>query len=157
MSDPKEFSYPGIVERSYEFCAWLLPKISKFQKDQRYILGTRLQNSALDLLEANVDAALAPGQAKLSFVVLAQRRLEHIRFLLRLAYSIRMVNIKSYEYGSRTLVELGKMLGGWMRSLKAETGDPLSQGAEVVAGRGRRRRVPKGSDRTTSELSEGTE
>lgn len=154
MSEPKEFSYPGIVERSYEFCAWLLPKISKFQKDQRYILGTRLLNSGLDLLEANVDAALASGQAKLSFVVVAQRRLEHIRFLLRLAYSIRMVNIKSYEYGSRTLVELGKMLGGWMRSLKAETGD---QGAGVVAGRGRRRRVPKGSDRTTSELSEGTE
>jgi hypothetical protein len=30
MTDQKEFSYPGIVERCYEFCAWLLPKIGKF-------------------------------------------------------------------------------------------------------------------------------
>jgi len=110
MTDPKEFSYPGIVERCYEFCAWLLPKISKFPKDQRYILGNRLQNSALDMLEAFIDAAPASGQTKLIFLEEAQRRLEHVRFLLRLAYSIRMVNVKSYEYGSRVLVELGKML-----------------------------------------------
>ena len=44
------FAFPAIVEHHYTFCAWLLPKISKFQKDQRYILGTRLQNAALDTL-----------------------------------------------------------------------------------------------------------
>ena len=30
---------PPIVEQYYEFCAWLLPKVSKFEKDQKYILG----------------------------------------------------------------------------------------------------------------------
>ena len=59
MTDQKEFSYPGIVERCYEFCAWLVPKISTFPKDQRYILGNRLQNSALDMLKAFVNAAPA--------------------------------------------------------------------------------------------------
>ena len=45
------FQFPPIVEIYYEFCVWLLLKVSKFQKDQKYILGTRLQNNTLDVLE----------------------------------------------------------------------------------------------------------
>ena len=157
MTDPKEFSYPGIVERCYEFCAWLLPKISKFPKDQRYILGNRLQNSALDMLEAFIDAAPASGQRKLIFLEEAQRRLEHVRFLLRLAYSIRMVNVKSYEYGSRVLVELGRMLGGWVRSLEGKAGERALHGAEVAASPIRRRRFRRGSDRVTGAPGDGAE
>ncbi len=157
MTEPKEFSYPGIVERCYEFSAWLLPKISKFPKDQRYILGNRLQNGALDMLEAFVDAALAPGHTKISFLEEAQRRLEHVRFLLRLAYAIRMVNVKSYEYGSRVLVELGKMRGGWVRSLEGKGGERALYGADVAASPVGRRRVRRGSDRAAAAPGEGAE
>ncbi len=50
-----------MVEHHYNFCAWLLPKISKFQKDQRYLLGARLENAALDILEYLINASVTEG------------------------------------------------------------------------------------------------
>lgn len=110
------FSYPGIVEHHYRFCEWLLPKISKFQRDQRYILGSRLQNTALDVLEGLIDVTIAPREEKYARLAQTSRSLEHLRFLFRLAFSIRMINSKSYEYGCGALVETGRMLGGWLNS-----------------------------------------
>jgi hypothetical protein len=42
-SAAKGVEMPPVVEQYDEFCAWLLPKMSKFEKDQMYIL-THLQN-----------------------------------------------------------------------------------------------------------------
>jgi hypothetical protein len=56
---PTIFTLPGIVEHHYNFCTWLLPKISKFQKDQRYLLGTGLENGALDMLEYLINASVS--------------------------------------------------------------------------------------------------
>jgi hypothetical protein len=48
ISNPKEnegAALPPIVEEYYDLCRWILAKVSKFQKDQKYILGTRLQKA----------------------------------------------------------------------------------------------------------------
>jgi len=41
QEDYKAIQLPPIVEQYYEFCVWLLPKVSKFKKDQKYILGVK--------------------------------------------------------------------------------------------------------------------
>jgi len=131
MNQPS-FTFPGIVEHHYTFCVWLLPKISKFQKDQRYILGTRLQNAAVDTLEYLINASVSEGATKEEWLTKACQRLEHLRFLLRLSYSIKMINSKVYEHGSGRLVETGKMLGGWVKSSRG--GTTTSRRSRGVAG-----------------------
>jgi hypothetical protein len=113
--ESREYSFPVIVERHYDFCAWLLPKISKFQRDQRYILGARLQNSSLDLLESLIGATISQGRARSEHFRNAVERLESTRFLFRLALTIKMINPKSYEYGIESLCATGRMLGGWRK------------------------------------------
>jgi len=108
---------PPIVEQYYEFCVWLLPKVSKFKKDQKYILGTRLQNSALESLELILSAALSSKKEKLPFLEQAILKLEHTRFYLRLAVQIKMVNPKSYAYGSQKIIETSGKLGAWRKSV----------------------------------------
>jgi hypothetical protein len=121
---PTAFNFPGIVEHHYNFCAWLLPKISKFQKDQRYLLGARLENAALDILEYLINASVTEGATKEEWLVKASQLLEHVRFQLRLSHSIKMINAKTYEYGSGLLVETGKMLGGWVKNSRSNTDTP---------------------------------
>ena len=113
------FSSPGIVEHHYRFCEWLLPKISKFQRDQRHILGVRLQNTALDVLEGLIDATIADATVKHESLSLTAQSREHLRFHFRLAFSTRMINSKSYEYGCGVLIETGRMIGGWLKSTDA--------------------------------------
>jgi hypothetical protein len=109
---------PPIVEEYYTFCVWLLPKISKFSKDQKYILGTRLQNNALDALESIINAALSSKGNKVEYLSSAILKLEHVRYNLRLSVQVKMVNPKSYAYGSKKILEVSQKLGAWKKSVK---------------------------------------
>jgi len=108
---------PPIVEQYYEFCVWLLPKVSKFQKDQKYILGTRLQNHALDALDLIINAALSPRPEKAQHLSAALLKLEHVRYAFRLAVNIKMVNPSSYAHGTERVLQVARKLGGWRKSL----------------------------------------
>ena len=43
----------------------------------------------------------------------ARSRLEQFRIQLRLACDLKILNLKRYEYFSRTLEEVSKQLSGW--------------------------------------------
>lgn len=120
QKDTNMIQLPPIVEQYYEFCVWLLPKVSKFQKDQKYILGTRLQNSALESLELILSAALSSKAEKLPFLEKGILKLEHTRFYLRLAVQIKMVTPKSYGYGSKKIIETSAKLGAWRKSIAVD-------------------------------------
>ena len=116
-AEQQSIKLPPIVEQYYEFCVWLLPKVSKFKKDQKYILGTRLQNSALEGLELILSAALSSKTEKIPFLEQAILKLEHTRFYLRLAVQIKMIPPKSYSYGSSKIIETSGKLGAWRKSV----------------------------------------
>lgn len=45
----------------------------------------------------------------------ANRKLAVVRHLWRLAYEMKVVAIKQYEYGGRLLVGVGRQVGGWRK------------------------------------------
>ena len=55
---------PVILE-SYELTAWLLPKINKFPRDQKFLLGDRMQTTVLDILERLIEAKFRRGRSEL--------------------------------------------------------------------------------------------
>ncbi len=44
------------VEAMYRFILWLVPTVEKFPRRQRFLLGDRIQATALDVLERLVEA-----------------------------------------------------------------------------------------------------
>ena len=113
------FELPPIVETYFDFCVWLLQRVSKFPKDQRYLLGTRIENLSLTILESLIQGALQKkGMKKLALLEDVNIKLEQLRYLLRLAMAIRAMNNKSHHYGSRRLQEIGTMVGGWIKSMQ---------------------------------------
>jgi len=113
------FQLPPIVENYFDFCVWLLQKISKFSKDQRYLLGSRIENLSLTILESLIEGALhKKGLKKMTLLEDVKMKLEQLRYLLRLAMAIRAINKRSHHYGSRRLQEVGTMVGGWIKSMR---------------------------------------
>jgi hypothetical protein len=47
---------------------------------------------------------------------MANRTLEVERHLWRLAYELRVIPFKRYEHGARLMDDLGRQIGGWLRS-----------------------------------------
>ncbi len=44
------------LEKMYQFILWLVPALEKFPRSQKFLLGDRIQSSALDALEGLIEA-----------------------------------------------------------------------------------------------------
>ena len=105
------------VELHYRFILWLVPTLDRFPRAQRFLLGDRIQGTALDVLEALVEATYTRRRA--SHLSRANLGVEKLRFLLRLAHDLRHLDHRRYEYAARRLDETGRKIGAWTRAHRA--------------------------------------
>jgi len=104
-----------LFAKSYDFIKWLIPCTVKFPRNQRFALAGRLQQRSLDFMEQLYVAASA--NDKRTALVQADTLLKQLRFHLRLAHDLELLSTRRYEYGCRQVEEIGRLLGGWIRSL----------------------------------------
>ena len=71
------------IEAHYQFLTWFVPTVEKFPKAQKFTLGDRIQEIALDVLEALIEATYSRERTARSRR--ANLGIEKLRFLLRLA------------------------------------------------------------------------
>lgn len=109
---------PPIVQKAYEATLWLVPKAARFGRAHRFTVGDRLANQSLDLLETLAAAAYASAAHRATLLEQANQRINGLRYILRLAKDLQLLNTESYGHGAELLDELGRMLGGWRRSGK---------------------------------------
>jgi hypothetical protein len=102
------------VEAHYQFLMWLVPTIEKFPKSHKFTIGDRIENVALDVLDALIEATYT--KERLQHLRHANLGIEKLRFLLRLATDLRMLDRARYEHAARTLDETGRLIGGWMKA-----------------------------------------
>ncbi len=122
----------GVVTKMYDFSLWLLPHTAQFARAHRFTLGTRLEEAALEALESLVEAGYT--REKRDLLETANRRLERIRYLLRLAKDLKLLNLGQYEFAARALVEIGSEVGGWLKQQKSAAGKSvIDADAEVPA------------------------
>ena len=104
-----------VVEKHYRLILWILPKMANFPKDQRFLLADRIEIILLDILELLIQAVYS--KDKKDILAKANLRLEQLRFMIRIAKDMRYINIKGYDYFCQSVLEVGRMIGGWRRSL----------------------------------------
>ncbi len=100
-----------------DFLKWLLATTEKFPKRARFTFSDRINNLALDMVEELVEARYT--KHKISSLQRANLRLEKLRMLMRISYESKFLSHKAYEYSIYAMNEIGKMIGGWMKSQSA--------------------------------------
>ena len=61
------------------------------------------------------------GDEKLPTISAAIKKLDGLKFLLRIAWEIKVLDSVKYAALSEPLFEIGKMLGGWKKGLDTKT------------------------------------
>ena len=102
-----------VFVRWVEFVKWLLPTTEKFPKRVRFTLTTRIDNLALDVVEDLVEARYT--RNKTEGLKAINLKLERLRVLLRLCHEVQVLPHRSYEFSMRSLDEVGRMVGGWIK------------------------------------------
>jgi four helix bundle protein len=106
---------PQAVQKTYDLILWVVPILVTFPKSHKFLLGDRIESKLLDLL----DNLLAAYYSKEREQALRQASLEveQVRFLFRLVKDLGIVNVEKYKNASEKVDEIGKMIGGWMKTL----------------------------------------
>lgn len=103
-----------ILEKHYELILWIFPLINKFPQKQRFVLGQQIQNIILIILENIIQANYE--RDKTAVLKYISVDLDKFRYLFRLAKDMKFISIRQYEFGANKINEIGKMLGGWIKS-----------------------------------------
>jgi hypothetical protein len=108
------------LEAMYRFMLWLIPAVEKFPRSQKFLLGDRIQSTAIDVLERLIEATYT--RERVQFLSQANIGIEKLRFLFRLATDLRHLDLARYEHAARALDEVGRMIGGWRKAHDAAQG-----------------------------------
>ncbi len=90
--------------------------ITSFPKTKRYTLGQKLDNVTLDIFELLF--SIPASKDKISTLQQISTKLDLLKILLRLSKDSQSITDKKYLELQAILQEIGKMLGGWIRSTK---------------------------------------
>ena len=111
-----ELSLP-IINKSYEVYKNIVSINDNLTKRWHYSLGTSLEKSVLDLLENLIMAKNAPKPLKASCLIKAGSKLEISALKLRLLLELKLCNETRIFQVQAQMEEIGRMLGGWRKSL----------------------------------------
>jgi len=107
-----------VVQKAYDWTLWIVPKVEKFPKSHRFQLGQMLVTESLELLMHLVDATYQIRNA--GSLAEAVREVNRIRYLMRLAKDLKVINLEAHEFAAKALDEMGRMTGGWLKSVRGK-------------------------------------
>ena len=92
--------------------------LQDFSRIHRFTLGGKIESYFLELLECIFIALYLPPTQKIAQLTVAISKLDGVKFFLQLAWENKYIPPKKYIELSEQLNEIGRMLGGWIKSTK---------------------------------------
>jgi four helix bundle protein len=106
-----------IFTRTYDLLSWLLPLAEKFPRSQRFVVTQRLHSAALNFQELIIEANNLRGANRAEKLRLADAELRKARLYLRLCEKWGWMSAGQYHHVSVMVAEIGKLLGGWLKTV----------------------------------------
>lgn len=106
-----------IFTRTFDFLTWLLPVTNNFPRAHRHNVTQRLLDAAFDLRERLEEANVRRGTARGERLERADESLAKIRLYLRLAARWGWLSGGQYRHVSEMVAEIGRLLGGWQKTV----------------------------------------
>ena len=91
--------------------------IHHLPKQTRYTLGEKIDILFIEVFELIVTARYLPQNKKSSIIEQASLKLDVLKFLLEVSWEIKNLDTKKYILLSKSLDEIGKILGGWKKQV----------------------------------------
>ncbi|MDQ3007859.1 MAG: diversity-generating retroelement protein Avd [Chloroflexota bacterium] len=113
MDDRKQ---SPIFTRTSDFLIWLLEHTEKFPKSERFRMGRKLEDCAFGFYELLIVATRST-KKKHQVLVQADVELEKLRLYIRLSQRRKLTSLPQYQFAANSLVEIGKLLGGWLNAI----------------------------------------
>lgn len=105
-----------ILKKSYELYMLFHEYRKLIPKADRFTVYDRSENLIVDLIEYFLEAGYTKSGSKCAILEKASVKLNTLRFFIRLMKETRSLDNKKYTALQGMIDEIGRMLGGWIRS-----------------------------------------
>jgi hypothetical protein len=103
-----------VITKTYDLILWSCRHTGKFPRNHRFVLGERIERHLYELLETLIQARYT--RQRQALLERANLLLEILRFQMRLAKDLQCLKVDSYAFATKGIDEIGKLLGGWLKS-----------------------------------------
>ncbi|MCK6576692.1 MAG: diversity-generating retroelement protein Avd [Anaerolineae bacterium] len=103
-----------IFTKTEAFMGWLLNHTAHYPRIERFRLAAQIDGALFAFHESLLRAALSEEQKP--YLLEADVQLQKLRTLLRLAVELGYTTSDQFFFASQHTTEIGRLLGGWMRS-----------------------------------------
>ena len=109
------YSHLPIFQKSYDLTLRLFQETHSFSREHKFTIGQKMKDISLEMLDwiiiANSEKDKRPMLRQINL------RVEKLRIYVRLCFDLKIIGIDKYEVLSKYIDEIGRMIGGWMKSV----------------------------------------
>jgi len=107
-----------ILKKTVDLYKEFYQYLKTFPKKDQYMLGKRCEEYLLAFMESILLAVGFEKNKKSVVLEEANAKFDVLKILFRIAREFKMIDNKKYLSLEEKMQEIGRMLGGWLRSLK---------------------------------------
>lgn len=115
----RQFEVP-IVQKTYELFCSLHSLQKSIPKMERHSLWLRVENTALDILQSLLQAGYVEPNQRAALLIKISAQVDMLRVFIRLSSDTKTISTKHYSQLQEETDEIGRMLGGWLKSIRAK-------------------------------------
>lgn len=112
-----EFDIP-IFKKSYDLYKRFHEYYRLIPKKDKFATYERTENTILDIIQGIFEASVQSGGQKVKTLEAVSIKLNLLRVFIRLMKDVKALDNKKYTVIQSDIDEIGRMLGGWIRSTK---------------------------------------
>jgi len=108
-----------IIPKIEKYIQYMLTILLKLPRAEKFSVGNEIKISMYDMLKNILLASKIHKNKRLQFYNLVDSNIYYQRICIRIMYNNKWIDEKKYKYSNELLSEIGKMLGGLIKSLGA--------------------------------------
>ena len=107
----------AIALRMEDLTVWVIERAAAMPRAHKFTVGDKLVETCLEVTTLLVEASFV--KDKLALLTTASRGLTRARVLVRVAERLGLLSTAQREHFADASLQVGRMLGGWTRSVRA--------------------------------------
>jgi hypothetical protein len=106
-----------IIPKIEKYIEYMLVILLKIPRTEKFSIGTEIKTSMYNMLKNVLLASKVDKNKRMDIYNIVDAEIYYQRICIRIMFNNKWIDDKKYKYSNELLSEIGKMLGGLIKSL----------------------------------------
>lgn len=109
-----------LIPKVEKYLEYMLNLLIKLPRTEKFSIGTEVKTSMYEMLKNILLASKIDKSKRLQIYNIVDSNIYYQRICIRIMYNQKWIDEKKYKHSNELLAEIGKILGGLIKSLEVK-------------------------------------